>query len=482
MPKKFYPSKKSLRKIFRKKHAFRIATSSFWFVVGFFIAALLLGGILIAIFQYRYQGKVIPGVFIGNTYVGGKTEEEVKELFNTRNKEFEKSLFVLTLDDFVATISARDLKIGYDSNLIAEQAESLGKSNNILSNIYLILSSYTYGTFLKQSHTFDPVILNTTLADLDKKVYTEPVDALFTVENKRVVAFRQSSEGKTIDYDALIKKVSEKQEEVIQNKNSKIIGIKIPVKILKPQVTTEKANTLGIVEEIGQGNSQFQHSIQNRVYNISLAASRINGVLVAPNETFSFAQALGDISKYTGYKEAYVIKDGKTILGDGGGVCQVSTTLFRAILNAGLPITERHAHAYRVGYYEQDSPPGLDATVFVPNIDLKFKNDTGAYILIQSYVDPTNLTLRFTLYGKRDNREVTITKPVITNQSPPPPPRYQDDPTLPKGEVRQVDFEAPGAKATFWRTVTKNGNVIISENYISNYAPWQSVFLKGTKE
>src|SRR5205085_743367 len=129
------------------------------------------------------------------------------------------------------------------------------------------------------------------------------------------------------------------------------------------------------------------------------------GVLIAPGQVFSFSKAIGEVSSFTGYKQAYVIENGKTVLGDGGGVCQVSTTLFRAALNAGLPIVERHPHAYRVQYYEEDSGPGIDAAVYVPSVDLKFKNDTGHHILIQAYADVENLRLTFDLYGANDGRE-----------------------------------------------------------------------------
>jgi len=218
------------------------------------------------------------------------------------------------------------------------------------------------------------------------------------------------------------------------------------------------------------------------MHNVALAAARLNGILVKPGEEFSFVKYLGDVSKYTGYKEAYVIQSGKTVLGDGGGVCQVSSTLFRALLDSGLPITERHAHAYRVGYYEQYSPPGLDATVYVPTVDLKFKNDTGSHILIQSYVDPTEVSLTFILYGKKDGREVTLSTPVVTGVAPAPEPLYQDDPTLPKGVEKQIDYAASGATVVFNRIVKKNGEVIINEKYTSRYTPWRAVFLRGTKE
>jgi vancomycin resistance protein YoaR len=466
----------------KKKHIHHLAHSSFWFLVGFGLSAFLLAVILFTYFQFRYQDKVIPGVFLQNMYVGGKSKSDIEKIFIKKNELIAKSTFVLTLDDYTATVSAKDLQIGYDINLMTTQTMSLGKTGKLLTDTYIILSSYINGTFLRTSFTANPDVLQEKLSDLQKATYAEPVDALFTVANNRVVAFKSSSNGKMLDFKKLSDDIFELVPEVINSPTPKIIGITIPVKTLFPTITTEKANNLGIVEEIGTGHSQFQHSIPNRVHNVSLASSRMNGILIAPGDTFSFNEALGDISKYTGYKEAYVIMNGKTVLGDGGGVCQVSTTLFRAILAAGLPITERRAHAYRVGYYEQDSLPGIDATVYSPSVDLKFKNDTDTHILIQSFMDPTNLTLQFTLYGKKDNRQVTMTTPIVTNKTAPPPPLYQDDPTLPKGAIKQVEFEAGGARASFSRTVTKNGNVIISETYTSNYTPWRAIFLRGTKE
>lgn len=466
----------------KKETLNNIIRSSYWFLVGFVLAGALLSSIILFYFQYSYRDRVIPGIFIDNIYVGEKKKEEIEKIFNEKNEMVGKSSFVLSVENLEATISAKTLGIGYDVNLISEQSLNFGKSKNLPSDIYLSLSSYLNGTFLSSSYTLDEEIIKKELAFMEKQIYREPQDAQFSVSNNRVVAFRESSQGKRINFESLNEQMNKAIPDLIKSRSPKIINIEIPVKILEPAVTTEEANNLGIVEVVGVGKSTFFHSIPNRVHNISLASSRINGVLVTPGEEFSFAKALGDISKFTGYKEAYIIKDGKTVLGDGGGVCQVSTTLFRAILNAGLPITERHAHAYRVGYYEQDSLPGFDATVFVPSVDLKFKNDTGKHILIQAFVDPTNMSLTFTLYGKRDGREVSITTPVISNVSAPPPPIYQDDPSLPKGQIRQVEYEAPGAKSVFSRTVVKDGKTIISDTFVSNYRPWQAVFLRGTKE
>ncbi len=167
-------------------------------------------------------------------------------------------------------------------------------------------------------------------------------------------------------------------------------------------------------------------------------------------------------------------------MGDGGGVCQVSTTLFRAALKAGLPILQRQAHAYRVSYYEQDSPPGFDATVYDPTADLKIKNDTPAHILIQPTFDSKKMILTFDIYGTSDGRIATTSKPKITDQVAPPEDLYQNDPTLPAGTIKQIDWKAWGSKATFNYSVERNNEIIYKKTFVSNYRPWQAVYLRGT--
>ncbi len=299
----------------------------------------------------------------------------------------------------------------------------------------------------------------------------------FNPQTRRVTAFKPSQEGRKLNIDQAFNLISESLASQGVPLEAKTISL--PVEVIKPKIATSDVNSLGIQELLGRGVSNFAGSIANRIYSISLTASRINGVLVPPGQIFSFNQTVGDISAATGFKQAYVIKEGRTVLDDGGGVCQDSTTLFRAVLNAGLPIVKRTAHAYRVSYYEQGFPPGLDATVFYPSVDFQFKNDTANYILIQAYT--SGVTLYVDLYGTPDGRVTTLTTPVVTNQIPPPPELRQDDPTLPKGTIKQVDWAAWGANVSFKRTVTKNGETLINETWKSNYKPWQAVYLVGTQ-
>ncbi|MCL5970250.1 MAG: VanW family protein [Patescibacteria group bacterium] len=460
-------------------HTFRI---TFWFLTGAFLALIFITSFGLFAYERVYENRIYPGIYLNNVNFGGKTKQEVIDFFSYKNSLIGGTDFVLTSDYGIATISAKQIDFGYDANLSAEQAYSIGRSKNELSNLSLILQAYISGIHLPTTYTYNRSKFTKITGPIAEKIEKKPVDALFKFENNRVTAFKPSGGGQTVDIENLENKIYSQALTVMSSDKPRVIIIPVPIKTIEPKITTDKVNNLGIKELIGEGHSLFYHSIPSRIYNINLAQGRLNGVLVAPGEVFSFDKTLGDVSAFTGYKQAYVIQNGKTVLGDGGGVCQVSTTFFRALVNAGLPIVERHAHAYRVGYYEQDSPPGIDATIYVPSVDLKFKNDTGNYILIQSQIDLDNLSLSFYLYGTKDGRKVTMTKPVISNQTPPPETLYQDDPTLPKGEIKQTDFAAWGANVYFTRTVTKDGKQIIYDKFVSNYQPWQAVYLRGTKE
>ena len=316
--------------------------------------------------------------------------------------------------------------------------------------------------------------LNNQVFKIASAINREPQDPKFNFENGRVTEFLPAKDGIELDGEKF-------KEILIQSLDKDLKPFDVPVKRTPPETTTEKVNNLGIKELIGKGTSKFRGSIPSRVHNIEVASSRLNGILIKPGEIFSFNNVLGDVSKFTGYQEAYVIREGKTILGDGGGVCQVSTTLFRAALKAGLPITERQAHAYRVGYYEQDSPPGLDATIYGPSPDLKIKNDTPAHILIQAKVDRKNSSLIFELYGTNDGRVATTSKPITTDVVKPEEDLYIDDPTLPAGTVKQTEHRANGARVIFNYLIQRNSETIYKKTFISNYRPWQAVYLRGTR-
>jgi vancomycin resistance protein YoaR len=244
------------------------------------------------------------------------------------------------------------------------------------------------------------------------------------------------------------------------------------------------ADQLGIHELIWAETSYFRGSSTERIQNITAAAARFHGSLVPPGATFSMSDALGDISLDNGYAEALIIYGDQTIKGIGGGVCQVSTTLFRTAFHAGFPVIERHAHAYRVSYYEQRSGggtdsnlAGLDATVFVPIVDLKFTNDTPYWLLMETYVRASSITWKF--YSTSDGRTVEWETSGPTNVIEPPGPLYRENQDLEKGEINQVDWEAEGADITVIRSVYRNGGLYFQDTFKTHYLPWRAIFEYG---
>ena len=332
---------------------------------------------------------------------------------------------------------------------------------------------------LSFTNGFDEDKVASISSNFSKTINRFPENAAFEFKNQKVVQFRPAKEGRTLRERETIDTIISALEFLETEEASQIEKV-LSVEITQPQITTADVNSFGIKELLAKGESFFRGSISSRIHNLNLASSRLNGIIIPPGEVFSMNKALGDISAATGYQQAYIIENGRTILGDGGGVCQTSTTLFRAALNAGLEIIERRAHAYRVSYYEQGFPPGLDATIFSPTTDLKFKNNTPAHILIQTNVDIPQKHLVYELYGTNDQRVVYLSKPKTWDQVPPPPDLYQDDPTLPVGTIKQVDWKSWGAKVSFDYKVTRNGETLYQKTFYSNYKPWQAIFLRST--
>lgn len=429
-------------------------------------------------FDRRFSKLVYPNINVAGVNFGGKTQDEVKTFWLNQNKTFMETSFTFSSANAVATISGADLDLGFDATLSATQAYLVGRSGHIFSDI--VIKYLTKNTDLTPLFKWDSQKLDDVLDNLATGLNIPVQEALFQFANGKVTSFKPSRDGRQVNI-AMAKKLFLNAVQKIPDNPEKTILINLPIDTVKPAFTTENVNSFGIKSLIGRGYSQFSGSIPERIHNVALAAAKLNGILIKPGETFSFNDALGDVSGDTGFLPAYIIKEGRTVLGDGGGVCQVSTTLFRAALNAGLPITERHAHDYRVHYYEEGGfKPGLDATVFGPSFDLKFRNNTPGYILIQTKSDVNNLNLTFELYGTGDGRQAIISDHRIWDITPPPADLYQDDPTMPKGTLKQVDFAAWGTKATFHYHILRNGETLENTDFYSDFKPWQAVYLRGT--
>lgn len=297
-------------------------------------------------------------------------------------------------------------------------------------------------------------------------------DAKFRLENGRVVEFQASRDGERLNKEAIFTNLIKLLFEDKKNE------IPLVVELAPPLITTANVNNLGIKELIGKAATSFAGSPKNRKFNIGVGVEKLNGLLIIPGEEFSLIKSLGEISEETGYKSELVIKGDKTIPEFGGGLCQIGTTVFRAALNSGLPILERRNHSYRVPYYEP--PVGLDATIYNPAPDLKFKNDTDGYILIQARVDGNALSFEF--WGLRDGRTAEIGDPVVYNRVPPPPKQVIETEDLPPGKEKCTERAHEGADAKFTYKVAYSDGRVEEKVFRSHYRPWAEVCLVGKKK
>ena len=328
----------------------------------------------------------------------------------------------------------------------------------------------------------DHVALRNTLTELKTFVDRQPDNARFVFNDGtgQIEPIAVSTIGRSMDVEASIAAIN---EALLRGEHT----IALSVSEEQPAVAdTATGAELGVVQLVGEQTTYFYGSSDARIQNIVAAAERYHGLLVAPGETFSMGSVLGDVSLENGFAEALIIYGGRTIKGVGGGVCQVSTTLFRTVFFAGYPVAERYSHAYRVSYYEMDASgsvdtnfAGMDATVYFPLVDFKFVNDTSSWLLMETYVNVGARTITWKLYSTSDGRSVTWETTGPSNVVPPPEPLFEENSELRKNEIKQIDYAAQGADVNVTRTVWINGQVYFTDQFQTHYQPWQAICQYG---
>jgi len=315
-----------------------------------------------------------------------------------------------------------------------------------------------------------------------EKINRDPKNArmYFDDETKEMVLIEEDETGYKLDVNDSIIYIQDQLQGGSHN-------IDLVVDRTLPDITSEHtAEELGITELVSSETSYFYGSDDARISNIATASERFHGVFIAPGETFSMANQLGDVSLDEGYSEAWIIFGDRTIKGVGGGVCQVSTTLFRTVFFGGFPVVERNPHSYRVLYYEQNpngsnNPKlaGLDATVYVPVVDFKFTNDSEHWLLMETYVYREYRQLVWKFYGTSDGRTVEWETTGLKNKKDPPDPIYEKNPDLKKGEIKQVDWAVEGATVTVTRDVYREGVKLWQDIFKTKYRPWAAICQYG---
>jgi len=445
--------------------------------------------------------EAFPELIIAPLNSSFSISEATGELITSQEKigkEINYDLVFSDLKNNLDTLSNEPIKLktrskypdvkAADLSSLKKEAQMIAQSNglllafynsksNIATNTWLIKPEQVLGWLgtirengqIKLSAKTDE-IANYLLTKIAPEIDKEVIQPRFEMNNGKVTSWQAGVDGRKLNIASSTEKISQ----AILTKQT-IVNLEVE-KISSEPLNSEQ--TLNIKEIIGTGHSNFAGSSVNRVKNIKIGAEAVSGILIAPGEEFSLVKALGDIDAENGYYPELVIKGNKTVSEYGGGLCQIGTTIFRAAIQSGLPITARRNHSYRVSYYE---PAGMDAAIYVPEPDVRFINDTGNYILIQYRISGNDIYFDF--WGVNDGREVTITDPVIYNIVKPAPTKYIETTELKPGEEKCTESAHNGADTYFdYKVVYPENSTttpVHEKRFTSHYVPWQKVCLIG---
>ena len=305
-------------------------------------------------------------------------------------------------------------------------------------------------------------------AKLDRSVDRPPKDARFAVGTKGIYIV-PSEDGVALNVPASAERVLAAAKRLTNRVATLVVSPAAPSR------TTAAAQAMGITGTVGSYQTEYGGD-PNRIHNVDLVAHLVDGKLIAPGATFSFNETTGERSAAKGFVEAPVIVNGELQTGLGGGVCQVSTTVFNAAYEAGLQITERTNHALYISHY----PLGRDATVDYPDIDLKFVNDTGHWLLLRTFVNPGELSV--VLYGTPQNRKVVSEAQPLTVVAAPPVQKTIDA-TLKPGETVVDDPGVPATSTSVERKVyAPDGHLLSDQTWYSSYQSQPKIVRVGPKK
>ena len=331
---------------------------------------------------------IILGFFITEIFKLSKEQAVAKNnyLKNELSGNFSQILFSAKEKDFTATWDDKQKNIPL---------------NRIIVSFY---RQYTGQEALKIDFEKLATILKEEVAPAVKK---GPVNAKveYSSAENRIKEFVLPQSGRQLD-------TNKSASKIVQNIAQGYLTGTLIVNEIPANITLNSLDQLGITSLLARGESDFNGSSPSRIHNIQTGSAKFQGLLLKPGEEFSFNKNLGEVDGKEGYRAELVIKSGKLVSEYGGGICQVSTTLFRAAINSGLPILERRPHSFPVRYY---NPQGFDATIYPGVTDLRFKNDTNRHLLIQNYMEGTKLV--FEIFGSPDGRKVELSGPQILEQN-----------------------------------------------------------------
>lgn len=413
------------------------------------VAVMVAGaGLAAAVDLYRYRDRIYPNVYVGGLPVAGMTEAEARGALSVHLAPRLSEPVSLRAGSRRWPVVPAAVGARFDVAGAVRQAYMVVRTGGVLERARARLALRTTPVMVPVALSLDAGAARAVLKGIADAVQVEPEPARLVVEGGRVVV-GPSRDGVRLDLDHSVAAL----EGAIRTAQREVDAA---VTVRRPAFTTEAAEALGITAPVAAFSTRVSGDA-NRLHNVALAASRLRGVLLAPGGTFSYNAVVGPRTREAGFREAPILIDDELVPGDGGGVCQVSSTLFNVLLLSDLQILGRTNHSRPVAYL----PMGRDATVVYGAIDLRARNATGEALLLWAHVRGRRLTI--VAYGRpRPGREVRVAATAVEVLPPPDGTVTKPDPRLPIGQTKEVQA-APGYRVITVRQVYQNGVLVRSE-------------------
>ena len=429
-------------------------------------ACFLLGSFLGLWLQDRAQDAkgIASGVWVGEFQLAGLSPEEAQELLTREYQRLFQRTLVIAHGDQTWQLEPEELGVKANlSNLVAE-AYKVGREGNLLQRFLVRLQVKKQKLVLEPQLAVDEEKIAEIGAKLAAEIDRRPQNARLEVKGTKVEVVPSVS-GKRVEVEKLPDFF---KGAVLSPKEQH----PLPVEVVSPSLTTEEVRSWGIREQIAGFATRFNPENTGRLKNIKIAAGKLDGFVLMPGEEFSFNKIVGNRGVKEGYAEAPVIIDGELVPGVGGGVCQVSSTLYNVILLAGLKASKRSHHSMPVSYL----PIGRDAAVAYDYLDLRFKNTLSSALLFKTY--EVEDRLRLALYGPSTKQEISLES--IIEEEIPAGVEEKADPSLAPGTVKVLRQGVSGYRVKVWRVFKEGGKVkrreLISSDY---YKPVSKIVIKG---
>jgi vancomycin resistance protein YoaR len=417
-----------------------------------------------------FSSVIYPEVAIQDIDLSGKTKVEAKELIQEKygNVVLQKKITIKG-GDKLYTIDYSKLNANYNIEEAVNEAFTYGKERSFMEKFKLVKTPVPKNIELK--FNYDPKPIKELIAGMQKEIDRSPVNGSITMISSGKFSITPEKNGAKLNAEKL-------EQDIVNKINGNISGdadLEAPIEVVQASVTAEQLSKVNT--KLSSFTTNFPTSSANRIENIRLSTKSINGLLLMPGDTFSFNDVVGQRTVARGYKEAGVIINNKLDSGIGGGICQVSSTLYNAVIRANIDSTERRHHSLPSSYVGL----GMDATVSYGSIDYKFKNTLQTPIYIEGFLK--GKTVSFNVYSDSSLAARTYDLVSETYGTINPDTKYIDDPNMYEGQTEIVQKASTGYKVKVYKKIFENGKYVGQETVTNEtYKKIDGIVKRGTKK